>query len=460
VLARDPYGIKPLYVARTDAGVLFASQVKALLASGCVSRTPDPAGLAGFHIWGSVPEPFTLYEDIKPLAPGSVLVLDADGGTQTHVFADVGASWNGPAGSAADLREIVHDALASSVRAHLVADVPVAVLLSGGVDSGAVAALAWEAGQSTEGVTLRFPEFEGMNLDETPRARAIAGAYGLRHTVRDVTRDEFLGDLPAILEAMDQPSIDGVNTWFATKGIAERGYKVALSGVGGDELFCGYNTFRSAPKLHRLARRLAAVGPLEPAISAGLGVMARVSKRPKLAGLTRFGRSLEGAYMLWRGLRTPGELAAVMPADAAREGLRRLAEAETSRVEARGPIAAMAALESTRYLRNQLLRDSDWASMAHSIELRTPLVDWTLLTALAPYAEQFMDGRGKALMATAPARALPTAILEHRKTGFGLPMGEWLAAARVTAGAAPQDSRAPWARHWSLTVSEAFGISR
>jgi len=456
VLARDPYGIKPLYVARTDSGVLFASQVKALLASGRVSAAIDPAGLAGFHLWGSVPEPFTLYQSIQPIAPGSVLTIDERGGSETRSFADVRTAWDGPAADSKDFESAVRHALSSSVRAHLVADVPVAVLLSGGVDSGALAALASEQGQSTEGLTLRFPEFAGAGRDEAPRAAQIAACYGLRHTIHDITRSEFFADLPAILDAMDQPSIDGVNTWFASKGIAERGYKVALSGVGGDELFCGYNTFRSAPRLQGWARGLTSAAPVEPLVTAGLGALARLTRRPKLAGLARYGRTTEGAYLLWRGVRMPDDLAGVMPAETAQEGLRRLAEAEETSISARSRIGAVAALESTRYLRNQLLRDSDWASMAHSIELRTPLVDWTLLSALSPYAEQFMGGRGKASMAAAPAQPLPAAIVQHSKTGFGLPMDHWLADA--SGGEAASAVPGPWARRWAITVAESFGI--
>ena len=146
-----------------------------------------------------------------------------------------------------------------SVRAHLVADVPVSVFLSGGIDSGAIAGVASELGAQVEDITIGFKEFIGLHDDEIPVARAIAKHYGLPHHVRMVSRSEFEQDIPLILDAMDQPSIDGVNTWFASKAAAERGYKVVLSGVGGDELFCSYSSFRQIPQMAALGRAVTAI---------------------------------------------------------------------------------------------------------------------------------------------------------------------------------------------------------
>jgi len=223
MVARDPYGIKPLYVARTAQGTLFASQVKALLATGLVSKAREPAGFAGFYIWGSVPEPFTTYQDIVPVPAGSWLSITEKGASVPVTYANVEAAWERPqpiSGLSLHVRQAVMD----SVRAHLVADVPVGVLLSGGVDSGAIAAAMMELGQPAEGITIAFSEFAGREQDEVPRAQQIAAYYGMRHSVRRVGRDEFLSDTGDILDAMDQPSIDGVNTWFAAKAVAERGY--------------------------------------------------------------------------------------------------------------------------------------------------------------------------------------------------------------------------------------------
>jgi len=238
VLARDPYGIKPLYLARCSKGWMFASQVKALVGTGLVSKERDAAGVVGFFLWGSVPSPHTIYRDVTPVPTGSCLVIDNNKQTTTTVrFAEVSTPWlhrDRPEGGVA---LHVREALLDTVNAHLVSDVPVAVLLSGGVDSGVIAGLMAERGQQIEGITVQFKEFFGTSRDEGPRACAIAGHYNIQMTPRLVGREEFVGDFPAILRAMDQPSIDGINTWFASKAVAERGYKVVLSGVGGDELF-------------------------------------------------------------------------------------------------------------------------------------------------------------------------------------------------------------------------------
>ena len=201
-LARDPYGIKPLYYAQTPQGFIFASQVKALLASGWVSQELEPAGLAGFYLWGSVPEPWTLYRDVFALPAGHWLKARAGVMTSPVCWHDIRAHWQGasspsPQPSPASgqgsqpLQERVREAMRDSVRAHLVADVPVSVFLSGGIDSGTVAGLAAELGAQVEGITIGFEEFAGRPDDETPVARAIAAHYGLRHHVRTVTRAEF-----------------------------------------------------------------------------------------------------------------------------------------------------------------------------------------------------------------------------------------------------------------------------
>ena len=459
-LARDPYGIKPLYYTRRKEGLLFASQVKALLASGLVSSEREPAGLAGFYLWGSVPEPWTLFRDVFALPPGHWLRV-RDGVADAPVgWHDIRAHWRseGCKASADESRELVRQAVGDSVRAHLVSDVPVSVFLSGGIDSGVVAGLASELGASVEGITIGFEEFGGGRDDEVPVARAIAAHYGLAHHVRMVSRTEFEQDIPHILDAMDQPSIDGVNTWFASKAAAERGYKVVLSGIGGDELFCGYSLFRQLPRHAALGRVLASIPGARPLLRAPCAAFAKLRSQPKFAGVPEFLGSLEGLYFLRRGLFLPAELPALLGADMAREGLARLdgfPPGMTS-AQARDGAAAVGLMESMHYLRNQLLRDSDWASMGHSLELRTPLVDAKLLEALGPFVSGFAGGAGKAMLAQSPKKPLPDRVLNRPKTGFSLPMATWLSdAAHMRAGSdLPRlpASGTPWARRWARAV--------
>lgn len=463
-IARDPYGIKPLYYSRTKQGFVFASQVKALLASGLVSLECEPAGLAGFYLWGSVPEPWTLYRDVFSLPAGHWLRVRAGVSDAPVCWHDIRTHWkgNGSTQSALELGVCVRQAVKDSVRAHLVADVPVSVFLSGGIDSGVTAGLASELGAQVEGITIGFEELVGRPEDEVPAAAAIATHYGLPHHVRMVSRTEFEQDIPRILDAMDQPSIDGVNTWFASKAAAERGYKVVLSGIGGDELFYGYSLFRQIPLQAALGRVIAGIPGARALLRAPCAYLAKSCSQPKLAGVPAFMGSLGGAYFLRRGLFLPSELPALLGSDMAREGLTRLDgfHPEMTSVQVRDGAAAVGLLESTLYLRNQLLRDSDWASMGHSLELRTPLVDAALLETLGPYVSGFAGGAGKAILAQSPKKPLPESIINRPKTGFSLPMATWLSdAAHMRAGADLPLLAArgtSWARRWARTVIEGM----
>src|SRR6516165_1284580 len=273
LLARDPYGIKPLYYADDGWTLRFASQVKALLAGGKVSRDPEPAGWVGFCLFGSVPEPFTTYQEIRALPAGSTLWVDRIGTHQTKQYFSIADTYcRAEAASSPindeDQQHDARDALLDSVRHHLVADVPVGAFLSSGIDSGALVGLMRDVGQQDiQTVTLAFEEFCGRNEDEAIIAKEVSAQYGTRHTTRVVTEQEFRDDLPKILDAMDQPTIDGLNTWFVSKAAHELGLKVAISGLGGDELFGGYSSFRDIP----LCVRALAV----PARLPGLGALSR-----------------------------------------------------------------------------------------------------------------------------------------------------------------------------------------
>jgi asparagine synthase (glutamine-hydrolysing) len=457
LLARDPYGIKPLYYSADGGTVRFASQVKALLAGGGVSRELDLGGLAGFHIFGYVPEPFTTYRAISAVPSGSTLWIDADGVGEPRPFASIaGAFAAGRHAPAGDLVEAVREAALDSVRHHLVADVEVGAFLSGGVDSGAVLGLMRDAGQSRiRTLTLAFDEFDGAPMDESPLAEKAAARYGADHTTRRVTQAEFNADLPAILEAMDQPSIDGINTWFVAKATKELGLKVALSGLGGDELLAGYPSFRDLP---RWRRRIGPVARI-PGSGAASATMIRLfapglaRENPKMLGMVRYAGTWAGAYVLRRAVRLPEELGAVMGPDAARDGLRRLdllRRLDDCLVPDPGSdVGRVAALESQFYMRNQLLRDSDWAGMAHSLEIRTPLVDYTLLRALAPYMPRMTAGAGKLALAQAPSKPLSAETTERAKVGFTIPIGAW------TKGAASTPHRLDSRRWASRVLGEA-----
>lgn len=425
LLARDGFGIKPLYIADDGKTLRAASQVKALLAGGGIATRADPAGHAGFFLWGHVPEPHTLYKGIRALPAGSWLWAGRDGqrrqGRHFDLPGELAAARPGPGDLCA--------ALTDSVRHHLIADVPVGVFLSSGRDSTLLAALAARASdQPLRTLTLGFDEFAGTAKDEVPLAEAVARHYGCRHTTMRITKALFTDLQARILADMDQPSVDGVNTWLVARAARQAGLKVALSGLGGDELFAGYDTFT------RLPRMVGALKPLAP-LSPSLGRMARMAlapwigrfASPKLAGLLELGTGWGGGYLLSRGLFMPWDLPRLIGPEMAREGWETLSAAPpfaTSVLPADERLKIQA-LESAFYMRNQLLRDADWAGMAHSLEIRTPLVDTNLLGALAPLLAGAQPP-GKHDMAACATPPLPEEILARPKTGFFVPMAEWL----------------------------------
>jgi asparagine synthase (glutamine-hydrolysing) len=470
LLVRDPYGIKPLYFADDGWTLRFASQVKALLAGTRVSRNQEPAGWVGFCLFGSVPEPFTTYQEIRALPAGSTLWVDrvgTRGAKQYFSIADTYCSAEAASSSASyeDLQLGAREALLDSVRHHLVADVPVGAFLSSGIDSGALVGLMRDVGQQDiQTVTLAFEEFRGREDDEAPLAAEIAAQYGTRHTTRFVTEREFRDDLPKILDAMDQPTIDGLNTWFVSKAAHELGLKVAISGLGGDELFGGYPSFRDVPLCVRalaIPARIPGLGDLARHLLTGLGHFSPFLN-PKAAGVLKYGGTYAGAYLLRRGLFMPWELESVVGSDIAPLGLRRLnalRHIETVlRPQPSTCFGKVAVLESSLYMRNQLLRDTDWASMAHSLEVRVPLVDVKLVSHLA-MATTKNGSLSKRVLGNSPDLPLPTKVVERPKTGFGTPIQAWLQRdasiqqwRRVPALAV---DKCAWARRWAFQVAAA-----
>jgi asparagine synthase (glutamine-hydrolysing) len=470
-LARDLYGIKPLYTANDGWTFRFASQVKALLAGGRISRDPEPAGIVGFHLFGSVPEPFTLYRDIRSLPAGHIQWIDEAGPREPKPFAslaEIVAKAARDPSPEAELPERIRTGFLDSVRAHMLADVEVGIFLSAGVDSGALLGAMRDVGQQqVRAITLAFEEFHGTPEDEAPMAAHVAERYQAKQIVRSVSEQEFQRDLSGILEAMDQPSIDGVNTWYVAKAAKEAGLKVALSGSGGDELLGGYPSFVTLPRWRRRFGPLASIP--------GLGYLARLIIRavapdfartsPKALGLLEHANRWPGLYLLQRGLFLPHELDEFMDRDLVRDGMRRLQPfdrlARSIVPDPGSDIARVSVLESSNYMRHQLLRDADWAGMAHGVEIRVPFVDVALLKTVAPAFANLLPGAGKAALAQAPSRALPDKIVARAKTGFAVPTGVWMAkTAGIGPTAAGQKPKGLVSRDWSRVVLSALTTSK
>lgn len=443
LLARDPLGMKPLYLARRRDGgggwsVAFASEVRALLASGLLG-TPrlDPAAAASVVWNGFVVGPGTAVEGVELAWPGEARTFDGRG---VELRADRFWAIPGepPRGAGADEGRLAA-VLEETVALHLASDVPLAVFLSGGVDSTAVANLARRAGRGpVHTFTLAFEEQE---LNEGPIARRIAEAIGTRHQEVVLTEGRFVENLEPALDGLDQPTFDGLNAYYLSHAIRAAGFTVALAGTGGDELFGGYPSFRDLPLLHRLSRAARWIPRDLLVAAARLGTIGlRRAGAPippqtrwaKLPEMVRRGDDLLGLYQLAYALflpETQRELLGPGLAEALLDGLPR-AMHERLRAETRGrtPLSALSAMEQRLFLGERLLRDNDAASMAASLEQRVPLVDQALFEAVdgLPDAERYEPLGKKSMLRRIGLRGLDPALFDRPKSGFVLPFDRWI----------------------------------
>jgi asparagine synthase (glutamine-hydrolysing) len=459
-LARDRFGIKPLYWGRTHCVFQFASEVRALMAGGLMPNEPEPRGFHGFLVYGSVPTPWTTVRDVHSLPAAHALEIDE----LSYSYPRPRRYWTMPAAGScrldyAEATAEVRCLLDESVHSHLVSDVPLGVFLSGGMDSTALVALASK--HLNHPLTTLCVTFDEHEFAEGEHAAATAQRYGTKHIEVRLNSGDLLNEIPQILAAMDQPTVDGVNVYFVAKAAREAGLTVALSGLGGDEVFWGYPGFRNGPRLARLA---ALPGIARLAALAARG--ARALGRPRLEKL-EFLREhpLLGPYLAVRGLFPPTRAARLL-------GAGRLPLWAADDRDARLDATEYARLEFGTYLQNQLLRDTDVFGMAHTIEVRVPFLDHRLVELVATLSPHHVRaGAGpKPLFATALSEAFSDGVATRSKMGFTFPFGPWMRRAwdqiaRQTAHPEPVEQREAgkvsaafrrghvhWSRPWSLAV--------
>ena len=431
LLARDPLGIKPLYYSDSGHTIRIASQVKTILAAGGVDTSPEPAGHVGFFLWGHVPEPFTLFKGIRCLPAGSTLwITKHSPASGPRIYYRLSEQMKNAGNGCAPLnkteaKDRLKAVLEDSVKHHLVADVPVGLFLSAGIDSTAIASLAaCQSDRPLKSFTLGFDQYKGTINDETVWAERVAHKFKCQHETHWMSLEAFARELPSIFTNMDQPSIDGINTYFVSKAAAQSGLKVVLSGLGGDELLGGYPSFSQIPVMVRVIRHVAVLGKAFRVASAPF---LRCFTSPKYAGVIEYGGTWGGAYLLRRGLFMPWELPDILDPDMVNAGMRMLNPISSLNDEVEKLPSnhhRVAALETIGYMRNTLLRDTDWAGMAHSLEIRVPLVDVKVLQDLSPLMGS-KKNFNKKTMAQAVWEKIPTQLLNRPKTGFCFPTQEW-----------------------------------
>jgi asparagine synthase (glutamine-hydrolysing) len=433
-LCRDRLGIKPLYLARpASGGLLFASEVRALLATGpaLVPSHLNEGALESFLAQGAVFGPEAIVRGVELLPPGESLWVDWSGRAvrRRRYWALPFEPPNGHGGDTRRAAAGVGETLREAVRLRLLSDVPLGVFLSGGIDSAVLATVATEvAGTEVQTVSIGFDQ---PAYDETTVAAEVARELGTRHRTLRLSGQNVLDDLPEVLAAVDQPTVDGFNTYFVARTARRAGLTVALSGVGGDELFGGYASFRDVPRARRWGARLR---PLGGAARLGARLFGGAAGRrgAKAVELLTRGGEPAAVYLLRRELFLPDDRRSMLPSPGGSDPVSGVPGSvlDELRGQARGLDAfnQVSLFELSAYMRHMLLRDADVFSMAHGLEVRVPLLDHRLVELVAglPGRAKKADARPKPLLLDAVGPRLPARVWALPKRGFTFPWGEWL----------------------------------
>jgi asparagine synthase (glutamine-hydrolysing) len=482
-LARDPLGIKPLYYYQLGTTLVFASELRAVLASGLPAINMSLEGLYGYLTTGSVPEPYTLIADIYCLSAGNWLYWQNGNITKKQYWQ---INFTPEKISPPEAREIVRKALLDSIQHHFISDVPVGIFLSGGIDSTTILGLATQTQKSqlsTYSITFAESEFNEGEL-----AQKIANHFGAKHTEYQVTSSFAKTILPDFLAAIDQPSIDGFNTFCVSKVAHDHGMKVVLSGLGGDEIFGGYQSFQKVPQMVEWSKKLNILPFLRTGLGIGLESWGNSPRIKRFGDFLTQTPSFASAYGTFRGIFSHEEACMIInqlsistpilpPLVPPYQGGKpessslplvppyQMEKPESSSLPlvppyqgkkpessslplvppyqgkkpessslplARGglgwgstPEDEVSFLELSCYMRNQLLRDSDVMSMNWGLELRVPFVDKNLLEAVAPIPSNIRLAQGKKLL-TQAITEIPDWVINRPKKGFSFPFESWM----------------------------------
>ncbi len=415
LLARDPLGIKPLYYYSTKDQLVFASELRALLASKLVSPRLSRAGVDSYLAYGSIQAPLTIVEGIKQLLPGHYLQVSADDLREVEFAVREREEVRGDRDDAvARLRAELEE----SVRLHLVSDVPLGVFLSGGMDSSALVALISQTRQRPQTFSVVFDE---PRFSEAPFSRAVAERFQTDHREIRLTEDQLIEMLPAAIAALDQPTMDGINTFVVSKAVKSAGITVALSGLGGDELFAGYPSFKRAVRLASMSQASKRV--LRAASGIGRIAVNGSVQRQKFWQLANSEGTAADVYRISRQLFSTATVSQITGHESI--NCRGVAPWPPQFADT---VNAISRLELSGYMTNTLLRDTDAMSMAHSLEVRVPFVDVKVVDYVLslPGDWKLRNGYPKPLLADALGDLLPREFLARPKMGFTLPFEKWL----------------------------------
>ena len=432
ILARDPFGIKPLYYSNKDGIYYFASQVKSLLSINEIGSSYSNAGIVSFYLWGNLQDPFTLYKDIKSILPGSCVSIDINGNQKIYKFADIKETMLNSNSlnlkNDNEKQEYLFNAINETVNAHQVSDVPITVLLSSGVDSNVIlSAINDNNKKNCSALTLNF-NYKN-NEDEVNLAKKSSLLNKINDDVLKISDDEFSTLIEDFFLKMDIPTNDGFNNFLVSYLARKNNSKIIISGIGGDELFSGYPSFNIIPKIRNILRfipnnkllNLLNRNILYPLLKKG-------GFKTKYSGILEYGREINSSFFLLRSLFLPNEAQEIISDDVFRLGIEELNLFDNCKKDIEGfsdEKLSIMYLEIKYYLCSKLLRDSDWASMANSIELRTPFVDWTFFNKIIPLLKANKN-LNKGNLLDCFRGKIPNQLYNRKKTGFTIPHEKYL----------------------------------
>lgn len=451
ILARDHAGIKPLYYSILKNKLVFASEIRAFKTLD-IKWPENPGWKIAFLTFGHLPEPFTTLQHVEPLKKGSCLVIQLPSlRTETYSFNHF--QFSNAITDAATAVSLVKEKLEKAVERHLFADAPVGLFLSGGVDSSLLTLLAHKhAGDNLKTLSIVFND---VSLNEQPYQQLVIEKTRSKHHSFLVTEEEFGRQLPDILQAMDQPSTDGINAYFICKYAHQYGLTAALSGLGADELFGGYNSFSRTRTAGIIQKAL-------PAFIPGLASYLPKDSYKKISFLKR--KDLKGTYLFNRGFFSTRQVAELL--NTSENNVTDIIDKVTLKMLPHGshPKNKASWLESNLYMQNQLLKDIDYMSMWHSLEVRVPFLDKELIETVFSIAPEIKYGSkaGKHLLIQAFNTLLPKEIWQRKKKGFTFPFSRWMHRVQSTERTDSyrrvrsdfELSRMHWSKYWAYLLCE------
>ena len=432
ILARDPFGIKPLYYAKKNDVYYFASQVKSLLTIEDINFNKSEVGIVSYYLWGNIQEPFTLYKDIKSIERGTCKIINNDGKEENFKYADIKKTILNS--NSLDLKNekdaifYLKNIVEETVKYHQVSDIPVTFLLSSGIDSNVIlASINDNEKKNCSALTLDF-DCEEI-VDESFLAKKAASLNNIAHRIGKISDNEIKNLTDFFYNKMDLPTNDGLNNFLVSYIAKKYGSKVIISGVGGDELFFGYPTFKRIPRLNNILKFFPNSKLINNFFKYNIyPFLKKNTLNTKYSGIYEYGRNLESAFLLQRSLFLPHEVKEILTPKIFESGFEELNILENMKEDIKDiqeKRLAIMYLEIKYYLCSKLLRDSDWASMSHSLEMRTPFVDWFFFKKLVPLLKSNININKKTLLSCTEGK-VPNELYNRKKTGFQTPLLSYL----------------------------------